>query len=76
MEGDFLTRACGDRTKSNGFKIKKGKFRWDIRKKLFTMRVVRHRDGLWRSCECSIPGSIQGQIRPGFGQLDLAKDYL
>ena len=38
----LLSRACGDRTSGNCFRLKEGKFRLDIMKKSFIVRVMRH----------------------------------
>ena len=38
----FFIKVCSDKTGGNGFKLKEGGFGLEIRKKLFTVRVVRH----------------------------------
>ena len=70
MKETGYSRVCFGRTVGNGFKLKEGRCRLNIRKMFFAVRVVRHWDSSPKVCP--IPGDIKGQVGRGSEQPDLA----
>jgi len=75
-DGDHIfSRACCGRLRSNGFKLKEGRFRLDIREEIFYNEGGETVERIaWRGSGGPVPGNIQGQVGWGSEQPDLVGD--
>jgi len=54
--------------------LKEGRFRLDVRRKFFTMKVEVLEQAAQRGCGCPIPGGVQVQVGWGPGHPGLVSD--
>ena len=79
LKGDYekersqlFTWLDSDRTRGNGFKLKEGRFGLDVREVLYQECGEALARAAQKSCECPVPGGVQGQVGWGPGQPGLA----
>ena len=69
QEGNQLSeRVDNCKTRGNGFKLREGRFRLDIRGSSLQREWRGAGTAAQRGCECSVPGGVQGQVGWGPGQ--------
>jgi len=70
----LFRRACYDRTRGKGFKLKKARLTLDIRKKFFTVTVLKHWNSFPREVIDVLSLEILSQIGCVSEQPDLVED--